>query len=383
MLYTREWVEEKYNYYNKLIWGGELPSFNSIEFSIIKTKKLWGRAGCKSWGRDLDGIPYAKQPILQLSNYLDAPEWAKLNTLVHEMCHLYEFFCDPKYILDVFKRGRYNSNYPKHGHGTIFFEQARRVESICGIEITRYVSQERLASASLSDEIRTKAQGKIDRNGGIDMMLLITRDRSKTGSRFAYCKPNINALSAWRDFLNNRPESANRYFTAAALCKSFNPEAEHIPVSRKVNWYYMDGEIDAFIKKYDIAFSEIFMGNRSDFGGFESENNSITIAPQEKRYKSFTLKFTSGKILRYTDVTKDEVAKKLRKEFPKWPDTTIDKFVNNDELYMEGKNNRDSLEMIIERAVRKEIKKRMQDNPEIEPFSDEEMSRLTGFTVSD
>lgn len=383
MLYTREWVEEKYNYYNKLIWGGELPSFGDIEFSIVKTKKRWGCAGCKSWGRDSHGIPYAKQPVLQLSNYYDAPEWAKLNTLVHEMCHLYEFFCEPTYILDVYRKRRYTSQYPKHGHGTVFYEQANRVESICGIEITRFVSQERLASASLSNEVRDKIQGKIDGNGGIDMILVVLERGGRYGLSYGYSKPNTNALSGWKDFINNHPESARKYFSAVALCKAYSLDIDKIPTSRKVNWYDMSCDVEEFIKKYNIRFIDFLMGDESDFGEMDdAKPNEVQMSPKEKRYKSFTLKFTNGKILRYENVTKEDVANNLRKEFPKWPDATIDKFVNNEDLYMEGRNDFSSLDMLIERTVRKELK-RMQDKPEIEPFSDEEMSNLSGFVVVD
>lgn len=385
MLYTREWVEEKYNYYNNLIWRGELPSFSDIELTINKTKKRWGCAGCSTWGRDNEGIPYAKHPILKLSNYFDAPEWAKLNTLVHEMCHLYEFFCAPQFILQAFRLNRYTNHYPKHGHGTIFYEQAKRVEEICGIEITRFVSQERLASAFLSDNIRSKAQGKIEKNNGIDIMLLLTADmrNGKQVSSLAYSKPNANALSEWKDFCTKRVDLAKKYFKAVALCKAFNPEVERIPLSRKINWYYMGSDLNDFIEKYGITVNDIILGNKSDFGNLDTKGNAVESMPQEKRYRLFTLKFTSGKVLKYTNVTKTEVEQRLREEFPKWPNATINKFAKNDELYMERKTHVDSLDMLVERVVKQGLRKHMQEKPEIEPFSDEEMSNLSGFVVVD
>jgi len=388
MLYTREWVEEKYNYYNDLIWGGQLPSFNRINFKITMDKKRWGCAGTDSWGRDIDGIPYARTPVLKLSNYLDAPEWAKLNTLVHEMCHLYELFCEPKYILEVFRYNRYTYNYPKHGHGKVFYEQAQRVEQICGIEITRFVSDERLASATVSDSVKDKAKQKIKSNGGIDIILVATVNRTKNGGKYAYCKPSPKALNEWQKFL--KTDNAKKYFIAASHCKSFSLEVEHLPSSRTICWYGIN-DVQEFVNKYQIEFGDTYMGTTNDFGLEQSEtqNKETSIEPeikaptesQEKRYRQFMIKFTSGKVLKFTNVTKEEVAQKLRQEFPKWPDATIEKIINNNELYTENKmEKKHNIDYLTERIVGKELRKKFRnnENDDIPPFSDEEMKKLQG-----
>lgn len=379
MLYTREWVKEKYTYYNDLIWGGQLPRFERINFKITMDKKRWGCAGTDSWGRDMNGIPYARTPVLKLSNYMDAPEWVKLNTLVHEMCHLYEVFCEPKYILEVFRYNRYTANYPRHGHGKVFYEQARKVEQICGIEITRFVSDERLASASLSDNVKDKAEQKIKTLGGIDFILVLT-----TKGQFAYSKPSAKAMDAWENFFSSRREEARKYFIAGAKCKSFSTQIESLPSSRKICWYIIDGDLQSFIDKYQIEIVDFFYGNAEDFN-LNDEHSSIEvpepeITPQEKRYRLFTLKFTNGKVLRLTNVTKEDVAKRLRQEFPKWPDATIEKVANNNELYTENEMEKKKLDYLIEKVVGNELRKRIKQDEtnDIKPFSDEEMQRLQG-----
>jgi hypothetical protein len=383
MLYTREWVFKNYTKYNDLIWGGKLPAFNEVEFNIIMTKKIWGRAGCKFWRVGPDGIPYATHPILELSNYLDAPEWAKLNTLVHEMCHLYECFCEPKYMLEVKRYGRYTYHYPKHGHGTVFYEQAERVKTLTGIEIARFVSDERRESASLSDDVRNKFERKMKRLNGVTLYLMHLSPKSSNKGKYAYVKVERPEMeNKWNDFLTSR--RAEPYFTTAVLCKSYEISSLNLPSSKSITWY-ITNDIDGIIQKYKPQVKEVFFGDVSELKlsnevKVEEPINNEKPVTAEKRYHEFLIKFTNGKVLKLSNVTKMDVEKKLREEFPKWPDSTIEKFVNNDKLYKESYN----LDYLVEKVLKEKITKYMKNNKHgIEPFSPEEVERLSGgFIVS-
>lgn len=385
MLYTRKWVEENYAKYNNLIWGGKLPAFNKINFKIIMTQKTWGRAGCKTWHIDADGIPYAVEPILELSNYLDAPEWAKLTTLVHEMCHLYECFCEPKYLIEVVRYRRYTNHYPKHGHGTIFYEQAERVKTLTGLEITRFVSDERQSSASLSDDVRNKLERKMKRLDGANIYIMrLTRKGGSDRGNYAYVKvesPEMNRK--WHELFQNE-ERAKPYFTTAAFCKSYEIESLRLPSSKSITWY-ITNDIDSFIEKYKPQVKEVFFGDVNEIN--LGNNKKITPdmeeepiigfdempKPNEKRYREFLLKFTNGKILRLNNVTKMDVEKRLREEFPKWPDSTIEKFVNNDKLYKESHD----LNYLVEKVLKEKLSKfHKEKKNDIEPFSPEEIERF-------
>jgi hypothetical protein len=384
MIYTRKWVEENYNKYNDLIWGGKLPAFNKLEFNIIMTKKTWGRAGCKNWTFDENGLPKPIQPILELSNYLDAPEWAKLNTLVHEMCHLYEFFCEPRYLIEAKRRGRATADYPKNGHGTIFYEQAARVKSLTGLEITRYVDEVRANSASLSDDTRKKAERKINRLGGVNIYVMkLTRKGSKGKGDYGIAKVENPAINEkWEDFLVKRQAHAKTYCTSAILCKSFSPETLQLSSSKSVSWY-IKNDFSALKEKYGLQLEKVFFGNVDEFDFNEEANttqeepviNNITDDKGEKRYREFNLKFTNGNTLRLTNVTKMEVESKLREKFPKWPDSTIERFVQNDKLYTES----NKLDYIVEKVLREKLNKHMNNN--IKPLSPEEMEKFSGAFI--
>lgn len=385
MLYTTEWVAEKYNYYNQLIWGGQLPPFNSIQLSFTKSRRTWGQAGTLKWRRDYNGIPQPTAPVLRLSNYYDAPEWAKLNTLVHEMCHLYEVFCEPQYILDVFKYNRYTHHYPRHGHGTVFYEQAARVEAITQIQIKRFVDQERLASAVLSDETVDRFNKSLERNGGKIYVFLfgLTRKGSNHGERYGYAK--MGNLELWKKEL----PSLKEYFDTALLCSTTNPQVNNLAARRTIRWNIVP-EVKDLIEKYNLKPEELIYGDESIFP-FNNTNETedaqqTTQQPQEKRYRSFVLKMTSGRNIKFDNVTKPEIENKLRELFPKWPDSTIEKVLNNQNNFQESVNmEKEEVQTLIETMVKNEMRRkiRKQETPEIEPFTDEEMDRLAnGFVIT-
>lgn len=103
MLVTLSWIENNYEKYNKLYFGGVLPN---IEFKISRSKKTWGYA---SYHYDL--ISNTVTPIsITISNYFESPEDVKLTTLLHEMIHIYDFTINPKHFVNNGKRVKYDTH---------------------------------------------------------------------------------------------------------------------------------------------------------------------------------------------------------------------------------------------------------------------------------
>lgn len=368
MLYTVDWVAKNYEKYNQLIWGGALPSFNSVNLSFTKSKSHWGEAGCARWLRDKNNIPYASQPVLRLSNYYDSPEDIKLNTLVHEMCHLYEYFCETEYIVKAVMSRRYTREYPRDGHGKVFNEQAKRIKDICGLEITRFVKSSEIENSDLSDNVRERYLKKIKKLNGIDIFLL-----KLIGNKapYGYVKVEAeNVKEKWYNFFHS--ERCKYYISDIILCKSFDVNCINLPTSKlssRLTWYLLD-DVSKFINDYNLKFEETLLGSEN---AFISSDNKVASIPSEKRYKSFTLKFTNGTILKYDNITKREVAERLQKVFPKWSSEIINKFVNDEKLYTENMK-KDNLDILIERVLRDNIDS-IVDNEELS-VSDEDMDIL-------
>ena len=382
MLYTIEWVREKYNYYNNLLWDGKLPDFSDVEFKIINTKNTWGRGGCTRWLPNFDGTYSPERPYLALSNYYDAPESAKLNTLVHEMIHIYEVFCEPQYIFMVLKARRYNSAHPKDGHGKVFYEQANRVKNLTGIEITRFVSQEKQKSASLSDSKIKNINNKIKKSGGITLYLFKGLKRTTAGYNYAYAKvTSDNAERLYDNFLKDTNDS-QKYFESAIKCKCFNISIENLKSCRSLLWYPVKDL--SLIKDLDVTINDIFYDERGLENDIlyithedinDNENESIEdFEPQEKRYKTFRLKLTNGKMLELNNVTKPEIKELLKAKFPQWKDEVIDKLLNNNNLYIESTMKKNNLDFLIESSIKKVLKEKLNN---VENIENEENLRNT------
>ena len=190
MLYTEEYVRDKYTKYNNELFGGQLPSFDELEFHITMKRNPWGRGGVTqmfyydSNGRITEGYASScgyEKAYLELSNYYDNTEEWKDNVLVHEMVHIYEFTCEPRYILEAHNSEGRNTNFPKNGHGLIFYREADRLKQY-GWDITRFVTQDGVKSASLSNETREKLSKRAN-----TMMFMFGSYSGKTkGYPYAY-----------------------------------------------------------------------------------------------------------------------------------------------------------------------------------------------------
>ena len=91
MLVTVSWIESNYRKYNKLYFGGILPS---IKFKISRSKKTWGYASY-TYNRIRNTV---NPEAITISNYFDSPEDVKLTTLLHEMIHISVYPSNPRHF---------------------------------------------------------------------------------------------------------------------------------------------------------------------------------------------------------------------------------------------------------------------------------------------
>ena len=115
---TIEFIKANFHKYNKKYFNGELEE---PSFEITKTKN---RLGCCKWRTNYFG---EKEFTIEISRYFQRPEKDYINTLIHEMIHLY-----------IRQKGIYDGD--KH-HGPEFYRWADKINQD-GWEIARTNSVE-------------------------------------------------------------------------------------------------------------------------------------------------------------------------------------------------------------------------------------------------
>ena len=138
MIVTKSWIENNYNKYNNLYFGGVLPK---IEFKISRSKKTWGQADY-IYNRFTNKLT----PIsISISNYFNSPEEVKLTTLLHEMIHIYDYTVNPTHFVKNGKKVKYDA------HGYWFKNEAARIYKLSGLDIQKYVTKEEKEVSQLSE----------------------------------------------------------------------------------------------------------------------------------------------------------------------------------------------------------------------------------------
>ena len=112
---TLKYIEEKFDYYNNLCFGGKLPR------PIMKLSQRRSAVGLFRPGYSLINGKRTKLAILEFSIRFDLPEVEYIDTIVHEMIHYYIWIND---IVD---------DAP---HGTAFRSKMNEISQKYGIRIT-------------------------------------------------------------------------------------------------------------------------------------------------------------------------------------------------------------------------------------------------------
>ncbi len=150
--FTQSFLNKKYDEYNRRFFNNSLPDIP------VKTgrKSHGGTIGyCKLRGNRFTNSVWPNEIIISNKDYKN--RFNMEDTLVHEMCHVYQIaiLCDGKF--DVYtadcKRGSGSS-----GHGPLFFKAADMVnnspDNIEGFKVTQYDE-----SGEIKNQAYTKADG--------------------------------------------------------------------------------------------------------------------------------------------------------------------------------------------------------------------------------
>lgn len=344
MLVTKDWIKEKYDYFNKLIFNSNLPS--NIEFKINNSTKRWGYAQC-NFKKIYDGY-VAVNLSITLSNYYDSSELVKENTLIHEMIHIDDFVNHLyHYISNDGRKRKYDC------HGYWFLSECNRIKEF-GYDITKYVSEEEKSQSNISDDNLSKLNKKKE-NGSLFFIVKLNRNESyykdyngKYNVGFAkFNEKDLNKITDWLSM------HANQYIDNMDIYKSFSIEGAKMRCKNNGGWWYATNE-DFVIKKYELQFlRSLPLFNHSENKNI-SNNNNIN----NDTIPLFKINFTNGKSIELKNTNINSIKDKLKKLMPHFNDETIDKIVNNDKFYPIGKKkliDENYLINIIKESIRKNL----------------------------
>ena len=145
MLVTIDWIKKNYDVFNERYFDGVLPK--NLEFKVSKSKHTWGYAQYR-----YDCSANTITPLsITISNYYDSPESVKLNTLIHEMIHIYDYVLNPNHYISNGRRvgRRYNA------HGYWFLNQCERFKKY-GFDINPKVTSDEHKVSTLSESTQKK-----------------------------------------------------------------------------------------------------------------------------------------------------------------------------------------------------------------------------------
>ena len=341
MLYTREWVLDKYNECNEKYFGGKLPKIALWEIKLTKNKHPWGRGGCRQFVKNLWSGEYeAKGVYLELSNYYDTSEKGKLEVLVHEMCHIYEYFVEPKYYIECVVRHRWTYDHPRHGHGTVFYEQAQRLEKY-GFHVQRFVDNDTRENAEVSDAIAQRHQERLE--SGVHVLKLKNRNFIK-GYQYGYVVLGKSNYQEWINYATTTEK-----FVTVIECITHDKKILAYPQSRGLGRYFLvDGPFDNVLKSVIFDSEKVIRDDENkqpenkpekpitDLGAFlygnegnphikAAQKTQEPLMPSNKKYTFSIPVLSNGKpdYFTITNKTEEEAKKMMKERFPKWSDEII------------------------------------------------------------
>lgn len=189
-----EWIEKKYNEYNKKYFGNKLPQ---IEFKTDNSKKRWGYA---SYRYNL-GTGKITPLSITISNYYESPEDIKINTLLHEMIHIEDYAFHPEHFIVRDLRWNAPHAYKKvsgrsyDAHGSWFKSECDRINALGNHKVSTRVQAWEVADSHLN----AKAQAALDKKRSSGSIIGYFSRLKKDGYEWFKVKTNENGMKKLTD----------------------------------------------------------------------------------------------------------------------------------------------------------------------------------------
>lgn len=335
MLVTIPWMREKYDYYNDLLWGGELPT---IDFKINNSTKTWGYA---TYRYDLyNNRVYAIS--ITMSNKFDSPEKVKLATLIHEMIHIADYTFNPGNFVRNHKKVSARS-YDAHGY-LYFLPEMRRVNQMLaseGIVVSPKVTESEKQQSELNDRDKELLKRKIE-NG---VHVLVSKlSKPKYPYEYTMAVVQSSKYNEWKNYILNSEWWAGEFlYTDDYLTKDERLASRK---SKRIGYSsYLSIPLDELKEKYNLIYDKRIYGEQNTPVEKQPEP-VVTQQPQPAQQPVqqqhliplFRMKTMQGGVVELRNTTKDAIRLALKERFPKWSDEVIERTINNKNFYPMGEN---------------------------------------------
>ena len=366
---TVEWMAEKYDEMNRMLFKGEL---GPCDFGIFTSGK-GSQGGTLGWfkisargvkirrmnrrmyranmlGDEIwvnhDNFVELCKPRIELNGNYSGTEYGFLATLVHEMCHYYTYM---------------DGWAPKQGHGHEFKEigQIVTMRSNGLFTIQRLASAEQMSELELSDEMKEKrARREANKKSSVTALVVYKNNGAAkltltTSERLIYTITDTeeDRSDTVRIFRSNDAELIDTLF------------ANHYSKVMRT-WRYWD------VSKNPAVMSALNRADGKDIFTREDaqkmeEPKPMAQTPREPT-KIFSIKTSRGQVeIKFTST--EQLRQQLRQQFPNMRDEVIEKIMNNPSNYRVVENRRNA-NSIISEVIGEFIERQVgNDDIEIDP----------------
>lgn len=349
-----EWMRQKYDEMNQLLFGGELGDCTLEVFTSGKGASGnvlgWFSVGNKGLFYDKrTGQMYVEsyfglkknitrenfvelfKPVIKLNGNYSWTEKSMLTTLVHEMCHYYTY-------MDGIK--------PRQGHGPEF----KHIAGIVSRKSNNFFTIQRLANAEvmseleLDSEIAKRNKEKIDRKKSKLNAVLFKNTKGVIGlTMTSHENVIVNVYNAVRYTPRYVwvKKSNDKDLINTLYQKGYNRDF------RTWRWW----EINPDTIKLISSFGENIWTTL-----WSKEENTSKPKEENVNKQKFRVKTTSGDVtIDFSD--ENELFDKIKKMFPKLKDEVIRKLMDNKANYI-TENNKSTTDIIIENIIKNLIKEK-------------------------
>lgn len=126
MIYTEDWVRQRFDKYNKEYFGGKIRPFNRVKLTL--NSRMYATGGKAMCFIDYKTYTTSNYELI-LSTYYDFNEDVKESILIHEMIHMYDYET----------RAREYCERGYDAHGDWFLRQCKRLNEATGYKLQPYM----------------------------------------------------------------------------------------------------------------------------------------------------------------------------------------------------------------------------------------------------
>ena len=327
MLVTIQWMREKYDYYNKLLWGGKLPS---VSFQINNSTRTWGYA---TYRYDLYNNRVHATSIT-MSNKFDSPEKVKLATLIHEMIHIADYTFNPSHFVWNHKKVSARS-YDAHGY-LYFIPEMKRINKMLaseGIIVSPKVTESEKQQSELNDRDKELLKRKIE-NG---VHVLVSKlSKPKYPYEYTMAVVQSSKYNEWKNYILNSEWWAGEFlYTDDYLTKDERLASRK---SKRIGYSsYLSIPLDELKERYNLMYDKRIYGEQNTPVETQPEQQPQPVQ-QQHLIPLFRMKTMQGGVIELKNTTKENIKAALKERFPKWSDEVIERTINNKNFYPMGEN---------------------------------------------